>query len=164
MLERRANLNVARDESIMFHKKNHIPEYRVWAGMIHRCHCESSTCFKDYGARGIYVSKEWASSFAQFMKDMGPRPSPRHQIDRLDNNGPYSAENCAWHTASQNARNRSSNTRIECFGERLTLSEWVEKTGFNRATIQNRLRFGWRPEEALTVVPGPRGRHSRRAS
>lgn len=128
-------------------------EYSIWRGMVARCH---NICAKDYaryGARGVYVCERWRESFDVFLTDMGPRPSLEHQIDRLNNDGPYSPDNCAWRTASENSRNRRSNRLITCFGECLPLVEWAKRTGISRVLIAHRLRSGWSTEEALTVRP-----------
>jgi hypothetical protein len=86
------------------------PEYRVWSGMRCRCTNPRSNRFASYGGRGIVVCERW-QVFENFLEDMGPRPSPRHSIDRINNNGNYEPSNCRWATPSEQSRNQRS-TRL----------------------------------------------------
>lgn len=78
--------------------------YRVWAGMIQRCANPHSRYYKNYGGRGIKICEKWFD-FAEFMKDMGPRPQGL-SLDRIDNAGNYEPGNCRWATRSQQNYNR----------------------------------------------------------
>ena len=88
-------------------EKDH-PEYSMWSNMKYRCSNKNSKDFHRYGGRGITVCDRWKNSFLIFISDMGNRPTSRHQIDRIDNNGNYEPKNCRWVTPAENMRNQSS--------------------------------------------------------
>lgn len=125
-------------------------EYRTWSNMIERCERPATNLFHRYGGRGIRVCERWRESFAAFLEDMGPRPSPDHQIDRIDNDGNYEPGNCRWVTRIQQSRNKSTNHIIEFRGRSMCLAEWAEVVGIPRGTLEARIYAGWSPERALT--------------
>src|SRR5215831_1427086 len=88
-------------------------EYSIWNAMISRCENPRSKDYIRWGARGITVCNKWRESFAQFFHDMGPRPSARHSIERIDNDGNYEPSNCCWIDRIKQARNRRNNTLLE---------------------------------------------------
>lgn len=99
-----------------------IPEYKIWTAMKTRCYNRRATQYHRYGARGIFICQRWLGDggFARFLSDMGERPAG-HSIERRDNSGPYSPENCFWATQKQQCRNRENNRRLEWQGRTLVL-------------------------------------------
>ena len=94
------------------------PLYQTWQGMRNRCYSPSNKDWHKYGGRGIRVcdpwneinktrgpNTDWAPGFVRFLEDMGPRPKGR-SLNRIDNDGPYSPENCDWSTYSEQRRNQ----------------------------------------------------------
>lgn len=90
--------------------------HKSWINMINRCHTKSSTNYHKYGGIGISVCDKWRESFEQFYKDMGPRPSKKHSIDRIDNDGNYEPGNCRWATASMQILNRRFKSKSNTVG------------------------------------------------
>ena len=88
-----------------FHGMTGTPEYYTWQSLKDRCLNENNKQYVDYGARGITVCKEWQESFTFFLNDMGRKPFPRAQIDRIENNKGYYKSNCRWTTSTVNNRN-----------------------------------------------------------
>lgn len=126
-------------------------EYRIWMGMKARC---ADLEDESYGGRGIRVCERWLESFAAFLEDMGPRPSPEHSIDRFPNqNGNYEPGNCRWATAKEQGRNRRDNVLIERNGETLCVAEWAERYGISPVMLNGRLAAGWEFEAAVSTPP-----------
>lgn len=98
----RGNWNIAHGAS---RRGKRLPEYGVWAGMLSRCRNPRNKSFADYGGRGIGVCDRWLD-FSLFYKDMGPRPTSGHSIERLDVNGGYTKKNCCWATRTEQAANK----------------------------------------------------------
>lgn len=131
----------------------------VWRGMKRRCYSPKCAKYPRYGGRGIRVCDRWLESFDNFLADMGPRPSPEHSIDRIDNDGNYEPSNCRWATREEQQRNTSRARMITIGGRSAPLAEWEKLSGMGRDAVRARLRRGWSPEEAL----GRDGRVPRRA-
>lgn len=127
------------------------PTHKTWAGMLQRCVNPNELSYPYYGGRGIKVCDRWAKSFEAFLEDMGVRPSPRHSIERKDNNGDYTPDNCKWATRTQQARNKRTTRFVTFRGERIALIELVERYPIVTASIvRDRMdRWGWDLEKAL---------------
>lgn len=74
-----------------------------------RCYSARHNGFYLYGGRGIAVCDRWRTSFANFLSDMGERPSRTHSLDRIDSDGNYEPGNCRWATVHEQQRNRRNN-------------------------------------------------------
>ena len=109
------------------------PEYRSWYNMRTRCLNPKATRFENYGGRGIKVCKRW-SSFEKFLLDMGPKPTPRHTIDRIDNDGDYRPKNCKWATYAEQAKHKrkpppqSKSTRAKHANNAMRIKFWKHRT------------------------------------
>lgn len=133
------------------------PEYSAWILARVRCHVPSNHAFPRYGARGIVMCDRWRfgedgkSGFECFIADMGLRPEGG-TLDRIDNDGPYSPENCRWVSQKVQTRNRSSNRIVEIDGAKMCVSEAAEKYGVPYSRAINRIRRGWPPERAFKTA------------
>lgn len=123
-------------------------EYRIWTGMHQRCR-PTNPANASYAKRGITVCSEW-TDFARFYADMGPRPSPQHSIDRIDNDGPYSPENCRWATRAEQNRNKRNTLLLTFGGLTLPIVAWSERTGISYEALVKRVKKGWPVERVLT--------------
>lgn len=133
------------------HGKSRTREFRIYMAMKHRCENPNSPAYANYGGRGIRVAPEWRHDFAAFLAHLGPRPSKKHSLDRIDVNGNYEPGNVRWATRTEQARNTRANRFLTYNGRTMTLVEWGETTGLGRQVIEARLRYGWSLERALTV-------------
>lgn len=122
------------------HGLSRSPEYRVYKTMINRCYNEKVVKYPRYGGRGIKVCPEWLASFETFYKDMGPRPSDDHSIERKDNDGDYCPDNCRWATRIEQANNKSNSVLFDDgSGFLRSITEIAQLAELPRATIASRI-------------------------
>ena len=121
--------------------------FQRWNAMMTRCYSPKAKNYSRYGGRGIFVCARWHDP-AAFLADMGVPPQGM-SIDRIDNDGPYSPENCKWSSTRQQARNKSTSRLLTHDGVTLTMREWAERTGISYSTLHQRLKT-WSVERALT--------------
>lgn len=138
------------------HAKSQSREYRIWAGILTRCTNPNANGYQDYGGRGIRVCERWRVSFEAFLADMGPRPSPRHSVERTDHDGDYEPGNCQWIVRAAQNRNKRNSVILEHDGLSLPATEWAERLAMNYGVLLTRLARGWTPEKALTTPMKPR--------
>jgi hypothetical protein len=142
------------------HGENGSPEWLAWAGMRARCGNPKNHAFSRYGGRGIRVCTRWLDSYENFLADMGRKPSAKHSLDRIDNDGNYEPGNCRWATAMEQRHNRRDSRTITHNGETLSLADWARRTGMQLGTLWYRLSRGVPFEDAISRPLQP-GRHWR---
>lgn len=123
------------------HGMSYTPEFQCWTGIINRCTNKKDRRYADWGGRGITVCDSWIESFENFYSDMGPRPSPKHSIERIDNDGPYCKENCKWATQAEQNKNKRPNKKtkyITIAGNTQSISAWSRELGIARQTVIRR--------------------------
>ena len=114
-------------------------EYAAWAKILKRCLNPEQFAYKDYGKRGITVTRRWLK-FENFLTDMGRRPSPQHSLDRKNNDKGYYKRNCCWATAKEQANNKRSNRYVYCFGAKRTLTQAAPLFGIRPESLRARLK------------------------
>lgn len=127
------------------------PLYMTWSNMRQRCRNPNATGFRRYGGRGITICERW-DSFELFVADMGDKPTPAHTLDRKDNNGPYSPENCRWATHKEQARNVERNLIAVVDGKSYLAVELADVVGIASKSIQKRASKGLPMERVMSPL------------
>lgn len=126
--------------------------YNSWENMKSRCLNKNNPSFSRYGGRRIRICSEWLQ-FKNFLRDMGGCPSLKHTLNRINNDGNYSKENCRWDTHLVQNRNNSHNIKITIDGEVKCLSEWCQIKKLNVNIIYYRInKLKYEPYEAITMI------------
>lgn len=128
-------------------RSNH-PLWETWVGMMRRCYVKTRRNYRFYGGRGITVCDRW-KKFDEFALDMGERPKGM-TLDRIDNSGNYSPENCRWASFRDQCKNRRSTNFIFHDGKKQCLQDWANEKRINATTIYTRIhKYGWSGKDAL---------------
>lgn len=131
------------------HGASKTPEYRAWKGMLTRCTNPRRAQWKDYGGRGIRVCERWAESFEAFLSDVGPKPHPKAELDRRDNDGNYEPGNVRWTSKDEQSVNKRTTRFVTFRGQLMSLRDAARHAGVNYYTAHWRLRRGATEAEAL---------------
>lgn len=132
--------------------KNPHPLYNVWHSMRQRCTNPNFRQWNDYGGRGIKFCESW-NSFHQFVSDMGPRPQG-YSLDRIDNDGDYTPENCRWASRREQQRNRRHAVYVTVEGRKYRAIELAELAGVKTDTVIGRAKRGLTYQEVVSPEPG----------
>ena len=126
--------------------------YRVWQEMRNRCKCQTHVRYQDYGGRGIYVCRAWDDydAFRAWAIANGYRKGL--QLDRVDNDGPYSPRNCRFATVMEQAANTRLNRHITFDGRTQHLAAWAREIGIHQTALRNRIKR-WPFERAMSEPP-----------
>lgn len=148
--DRMSGLNYKHGERGGENRKRKPPEYKAWEAIKQRCTNPKAKGWEWYGGRGIAMAPEWVNDFPAFLSHVGPRPSPKHTIDRIDSNKDYAPGNVRWASWDVQANNRSNNRIVDIGGYRLTLKEAADAVGLPYKTVKGRIQKGWSVDDALS--------------
>lgn len=146
---------LVRETSSVTHKIHGMkdnPLYTIWKGMRQRCTNSNNPAYPNYGGRGIRVSEEWSQfeDFAKWAENNGYQRGL--DIDRINNDGNYSPDNCRWATREMNNSNKRSNVLVTYDGRTQTAKQWADELGIGEATIYWRLK-NWSDVEKILFTP-----------
>lgn len=132
-------------------------EYAIWCGMRQRCQDPNCKDYHKYGGRGIVISSEF-SEYKDFLSIMGRCPAGM-SLERKDNEGAYSGDNCIWGTPLEQSNNKRSNKVLGFDGETKTLAQWARdpRCCVTYSLLKSRVgRQGWSLWDALSIPPQPK--------
>lgn len=144
---------------VTYTSKNSRSEWNSWNAMRHRCHNPNNPGFEWYGKRGITVCERWRKSFQHFVEDMGTKPGPDYSLDRIDNDGPYTPENCRWATRAVQAKNRSKKNRTYVRrnytfdGRTESAQAWAKELNCSVGGFRYRANKGWNYLQLIGAAP-----------
>jgi hypothetical protein len=124
------------------------PEYAAYCSAKERCLYRAGKSYPTYGGQGIEFR---FTSFAEFLAEVGRKPTPQHTLDRIDNKGHYEIGNVRWATRKEQMRNTSKNHRITIDGVTKCLVDWYAHYRISPTGFKDRKKRGWCDECALTL-------------
>lgn len=127
----------------------------TWRSMKQRCYNPNHDAYARYGGRGIKVCERW-HALENFVADNEALAKPGLTLDRRDNDGDYTPDNCRWITPKEQGRNRSVNRLITVDGRTQCVAAWAEEYGVRPNLILERLERNWPEDEAVTTPPTPK--------
>lgn len=140
---------------------NH-PLVTIHGNMMNRCRNPRVASYKDYGAKGIKVEKEW-HDVANFIRDMGPTwnggfnaAGERVSLDRISSLTNYGPGLCKWSTKVEQANNLSSNVKITANGKTMNRAQWAREIGCSPSALQTRQLLGWSDHDVVNIPIGER--------
>lgn len=132
--------------------KKETAEYWIWRGIKARCLNPRNPVYKNYGGRGITIAAEWINSFDAFLEHIGFRPTPRHSVDRIDNDGPYAPGNVRWATRREQRANTRSVRPVTLNGTTKLFIDWCRELDIDEVVVRRRLKRGMSIEDAFLGV------------
>ncbi len=134
-------------------------EYEAYRKMIDRCYNVKNAAYYNYGGRGIKVSLEWQGENGpqQFYKDLGKCPD-NFSLDRIDNNGDYSKENCRWATNKEQQNNTRYNIQLEYNNKKITVQELAILANIKETLVYDRIVRGWSIDRIVNTPPKPQNK------
>lgn len=124
--------------------------YHVWSSMKDRCRNKNNKYYERYGGRGISICEQWKEDFEEFKKwSYENGYTEGLSIDRRDNDGNYTPDNCRWVDQTTQNRNKSNVVWIELEGEVKRLIEWAEELDIKPSILHDRMRAGWETKDIL---------------
>jgi hypothetical protein len=139
--------------------------HNCYRAMLNRCLSPKNDHFVHYGGRGIKVCERWQGpdGYKNLVFDIGERPSPRHTLDRINNDGNYEPENVQWALKVQQMRNFRRNVNVTLAGRTQCISAWAEELKLTPASFWLRLNKGWSEERLLEPNHQPYQKEKRQA-
>jgi hypothetical protein len=124
------------------HGMKHSDEYKTWSGMKMRCINKNAPDYERYGGRGITMCDEWLNSFMSFFLHIGPKPSKKHSIDRIDNNKGYEPGNVRWATKLDQVKNRRDSIYVSDGNKTYHITDVANKLKISKGAAHLRLKRG----------------------
>lgn len=135
--ERTSIANRKHGEAHLAHKT---VEYTAYVNAKERCTNPNDNRFRSYGERGI---RFLFTSYEEFLQDVGRKPTPKHSLNRIDNDGHYEVGNVEWALPKPQARNTRSNHIITIQNTSHCVAEWAELINKHPDFIHTRLSRKW---------------------